>query len=347
MKKIIILIFILIVFALYSEIIIEINDEIRDDYGSGQISYPENPIFTEGIFDITTLEIIKEEDYYKFVISLNGKLTYVDHDEFQYNYNLGDEFFLPLITIYLDKDHVEGSGFTKTIYGTNATINPESAWESVVVIASLADRFRGELNRTQPEIAHNAFIPNKPKIARDKKSISVKIPEKIIGEISPAWGFTVLMHCQEFSQTIAKSIYIKDIKTTTSMMNFGGGTGNFLGNYDPNIIDLIVPLGEDQRKILSNYDAEDKVFTELFAYYPQYSATKRLTASGLVKQVSDEKVVVDLGSENGVIANMELIIDNRIVVVASDVFPKLVIAKFKNSEDWETIEEGMSVIIKK
>ena len=348
MKIKLIVILILCTISLFTaESIIKIDDDAGDDYGHGKVIYPEDPMYAEGIFDITSFEILENEDDYEFIISINGELNPVNHDEFQYNYNLGDNFYLPMIHIYLDQDHVDGSGFTTTINGTNAFFNSENAWEKVVVIASLPERFAGDLKRAQPEIAHNAIIPYKYKVSRTNDAIITKIAKKEIGEISPQWGFSVLMLCQEFSQTIEKSVYIKDIKSTSSMTNFGGGSGNFLGNYDPNIIDMILPLSKNQKKVLSNFDNEEKRYVELYAYYPQFTAIKKNESVGSVKQVSESKIVIDIGSDMGVEIGSQLLVDNRVVVIVTDVFPNLSIAEFNNSEDWITVEEGMKVNIKK
>ena len=345
-KKLIALLILCTISLFASKTIIKIDDDSGDDYGAGNVIYPEDQMFNDGLFDLTGFEIEEEDDYYRFIINVMGKLSPVEHDEFQYSYNLGDDFYLPMIHIYIDQDHIEGLGFTSTIKGTNATIHPENAWEKVVVIAALPERFAGELNRSQPEIAHNAIIPNKLKISRSRESMSVKVPKNRIGEISPQWGFTVLMFCQEFSQTIDKSIYIKDIKSTSSQMNFGGGSGNFLGNYDPNIIDMILPLGKYQREVLANYDQKEKKYTEIFACYPEFSALKKQSSFGVVKQVSEDKIVVDLGSDDCVSKGMELIVDNRIIVTVSDIFPNLSIAVFKQAEEWESIKPEMNVSIR-
>jgi len=345
MKKNIFLISLFLLSSLYAEVLFRIDDPAGDDYGNGKILYPENPMYSERVFDIQSFEFALENENYLIKIRTSGKIEPVEHDEFRFNYNLTDNFILPLIHIYIDNDHVMDSGFTETINGVNATIAAENAWEKVIIIASLPDRYRGDLNRYQPEVSYNAFIPEKITISRDRRELSVEVPKSFLGEVNQDWGFTVLMLCQDYSQTVQKSIYVKDIKSTASQHNFGGGEGNLLQNYDSNIIDMLVPSGSDQKRILNSYDQENKKLAELKAVYP--SASKLISARtvGEVKQISDEKVVINLGSDNGVEVGSQLIINNKIVVIAEDVFTQLTIASLQSGSAGSEIAEGMKVTL--
>jgi len=346
MKKYIIIVFLLLLTAsIFSETILKLDDAEGDDFGSGKIVYPDNPMFDERIFDILSFEVEDDTENYIFKISVAGKVIPVEHAEFQYSYDLPDDFILPLIHIYIDKDHTKDSGFTETIYGTNVVIDPENAWETVIVLASMPERYYGELVRIQPEFARSSIIPEKLILSRSKKEISVKIPKEYLGEITEDWGFTVLMMSQDFSQTIRKNVYVREVNAAASQYNFGGGDSGLLTDLDPNVIDLIVPLGKDQKFELNSYNKEDKALAVLHAVYPNISVLKGAALTGEVKQVSDEKVVVDLGSEHGVVVGTELIIDNKIVVRAIDVFPQLTIASYIDEYAWENISEGMKVTI--
>ncbi|MBN1327484.1 MAG: hypothetical protein JW996_06005, partial [Candidatus Cloacimonetes bacterium] len=38
--------------SVQADILVELTDPAGDDYGTGSIRYPENPMFVEGIFDL-------------------------------------------------------------------------------------------------------------------------------------------------------------------------------------------------------------------------------------------------------------------------------------------------------
>lgn len=324
-----------------------INDPLGDDYGKGRVVYPEDPMYNPGIFDIMEFRVAQEEDNYLFTIAVAGKIEFVDHREFQYSYHLAEDFILPLIHIYLDQDRISGSGFTSLVPGVNATLAPENAWEKLVIVAAMPERYLAELQRVQPEIAYYTHIPDKISISKNKKEISVAIPVKILGEGAGDWGYSVLMMSQEFSQTIMKNVYIREVKSTASLHNFGGGEGGLFKKIDSNIIDLIVPANMNQRQILSSYQEDSQQLATIYAVYPGSRVQERTAQVGEVKQITPEKIVINLGSDQGVYEEGRLLIDNRIVVIARDVFPELTIASFLESNAWESIEIGMKATVLK
>lgn len=346
MKKIVITSYIILVISvlLNADVLFNLDDPMGDDYGKGTVIYPDNPMFDEPIFDLLSFELSERGELYIFNFTFAAKIKPVDHAEFQYSYDLPDDFILPLIHIYIDKDHVMNSGFNQTIYGTNILLDETSGWEKAVVIASMPKRYAGELERLQPEI-HRSTTVTAPVLSRDRKTISASVPKRNLGEINEDWGFAVLVMSQDFSQTIRKNIYIREVKTTASQYDFGGGDSNILKDYDPNVIDLLVPLGKDQKFILNSYDKTAKKYAEVAAVYPYASALKGEELVGEVKQVTAEKVVINLGSENGIEIGSRLMIDNQIVVTAEDVFPQLTIAVFTGTEQWQNVAEGMQVRI--
>lgn len=346
-KYLSLLIIICSAFPLCPEDIIVISDTPGDDYGMGRVTYPEDPMYNPGIFDIVEFRVVQEEDNYLFTIAVAGKIEFIDHREFQYSYHLADDFILPLIHIYLDQDGIPGSGFTSLVPGVNAILAPENAWERLVIVASMPERYKAELQRVQPEIAYYTHIPDKINISKNKKEISVAIPVKILGEGATDWGYSVLMMSQEFSQTIMKNVYIREVKSTASLHNFGGGEGGLFKKIDSNIIDLIVPANKDQRQILSSYNEDSQQLATIYAVYPDSRQQGVIAQVGEVKQITPEKIVISLGSDQGVYEESRLLIDNRIVVIARDVFPELTIAVFLEPDDWQTVEIGMMATILK
>ncbi len=108
---------------------------------------------------------------------------------------------------------------------------------------------------------------------------------------------------------------------------------------------MIVPLASKQEFILNSYDIKAKKYAVIPAVYPFSSKVKGDALAGEVKQVTDEKVVINLGSENGIETGTKLMIDSRIVVLAEDVFPQLTIAVFSQTNDWQSVSEGMKARI--
>lgn len=332
-------------FFLAAEVLIELQDDIGDDYGDGKVTYPEHTMFTEGLFDMESFRIEEVGNYYKFVVRIRGKVDYVEYDEFGYKYGIPDDFIFPLVQIYIDTDHKMNSGLTETINGTNVTIAPESAWERAVVFSSLPQKFRASIQRNQEVFLPRIAVPDKIKISSDKQEISVKISKNFLGKIQEDWGFAVMMFCHDVTTTVKKNNYTMEIKASSSLFNFGGGHGTLYFRYNPNVIDMITPPFQSQKKILHDYDVENKTYVVVEAVYPFGSKLRSNETIGEVKQVSEDKVVVDLGTDQGVEAGTKLIIENQYIVEVQDVFPGLSIASFTSEDDIYEIKAGMKVRI--
>lgn len=344
--RFILIILLVVPTILSSELLFELRDAIGDDHGAGNVVYPEHPMFTEGLFDLTYLRVFEEEDQYIFAIGITGKIEPVQHAEFRYRYDLPENFILPLVHIYIDVDNVETSGFVNTIRGTNVEMKPDSAWERAIVISSMPNKYRAVVQRQQPEIARRVIIPEDITISRAGDEISVKIEKNRLGEITESWGFAVLMFSHDFSDTIAKTSYIREVRSTASQFSFGGGSGGLLKRYDPNVIDMITEHPFEQKEMLSSFDPEKPELAKISAVYPLSGQQKReMAQSGEVMQYSDDRLIINLGSEHGVRKDTRFVIDGHIVVVAEDVFSRLTIATYTEDEQWRLIKEGATVSI--
>ena len=325
--------------------VIQLDDDINDDYGDGNVSYPEHPMFTPGIFDITGFRIEDKDEHYSFVIGIRGKIEYVSYEEFRYRYDIPDSFILPLIQVYIDTDKRRNSGITETIAGANLTVQQDSGWERAVVFTSMPRRFKLQTEHYQPHLVSRIFFSERIHRSADRKELRVDVPKTFLGEIQPHWGYLVLMLAHDFASNLKKNIYTIEVQSTASQFNFGGGHAGLFGRYNSNVIDLIVPPFTSQKKILKNYDIKAKTYAVAEAVYPHKTELATETVSGLVKQVSADKVVVNLGARQGVDKGTKLIIASRYVVEVDDVFPELSIAHFTNEADAEEIEPGMEAKI--
>lgn len=328
-----------------TEVILEFTDDKKDDYGDGKVVYPGHSMFQPGIFDIEQFRIEDKGDYYKFVVRVRGKVNYVTFDEYQFRYNLPEKFIFPLIHIYIDTDHVENSGIRETILGVNATINEESAWERAVVFSSIPQRYRLYMEHFQIPFSNRVDIPPKIYLSKNKKEISVRVGKQFIGEIQSEWGFTILMLGHDVAKTIKKNVYVMEVKASSSQFNFGGGHTTLYERYNSNIIDMIVPPFQYQKRILSNYSVGEKRYPEIGAVYKSYKKMKPNIAIGEVKQVSSDKLVINLGAKHGVVTGIKLIIASQFIVEVDDVFPEICVAHYLNDSDADIIEKGMEATI--
>ncbi|HPR18273.1 MAG TPA: glucodextranase DOMON-like domain-containing protein [Candidatus Cloacimonadota bacterium] len=346
MKKNLVFVLFLLASLLWSgTVVVQFNDDLNDDYGDGNVAYPEHPMFTPGIFDIEQFRLEDAGNHYDFIVKVRGKIDYVQFDEYKYRYDIPDDFIFPLVQIYIDTDRLENSGITETITGVNAAITSESAWEKAVVFSAMPEKFRMKIQKLQPAYASRVAVPDKIYLSKDKTEMRVEVSKEFMGKVQPEWGYTVLMLGHDVTSSIKKNIYAMEVKSTASQFDFGGGHGALLKRYNSNIIDLIEPPFQSQKKILAAYDADEKKLTKVGAVYSHNSKEKAVRITGEVKQVSAEKVVINLGSLQGIAKGTQMIIASHYVVEADDVFPELCLAHFIDTGDADKIEIGMKAEI--
>jgi hypothetical protein len=344
-KKLIVLLLFSICFLAFADVILKLEDPLFDDYGDGNVSYPEHPMFTNGIFDLTEFRIEDNGDNYDFVIGVRGKIEFVKYEEYNYRYNIPDDFILPLIQIYIDMDAHQNSGITETIAGANLSIKENSGWERAIVFTSMPRRFKLQTEHYQPHLVSRIFFSDRIHRSANRKELRVNVPKSFLGEIQPDWGYLVLMLGHDFSSNMKQNVFTIEVQSTASQFNFGGGHGSIYSRYNSNVIDMIVPPFQSQKKILQNYNIKDKTYAEAEAVYLHKIEKTAEFASGEVKQVSAEKVVINLGAKHGVKEGTKLIIASRFVVEVDDVFPELSIAHFLDETDADKIEPDMETKI--
>ena len=341
MKIIIYFILIILVSSSYGDKYYKFQqkDHLGDDYGYGEVTYPQNNNFRKGSFDITNFEVMQDDENLIFKIDIAAKIGKFEYPEYKYRYSLPDDFMLQLIQIYIDKDHVLGSGITATLPGINAKIAPESAWEKVIVISSLPYKFRSEIKRADLSYQDRIYLPKKIKLKNNKKTIKIKVPLREIGIPNENWGYTVLMLSHDFSGSLFKNnVLVREIKTIASQWNFGGKEEN---RQNTNIIDLLTPIKHPQEIVLK----PDKKENIIYAVYQNQSNIKTITLKGNVLQISKNKIIVDLGAKDGILVDAEIVINNNYKAVVTEVFPEMIMAELIDNNDYKKIDKGMSVTI--
>ena len=315
------------------------KDHLGDDYGYGEVTYPQNDNFRKGSFDITGFEVAQDDENLIFRIDLAAKIGKFEYSEYQYRYSLPDDFMLQLIQIYIDKDHAQGSGITATLPGVNGEIASGSAWEKAIVISSLPHKFKSEIERANLSYQNRIYLPKKIKLKNSRKTIEVEVPLEEIGIPNEDWGYTVLMLGHDFSGSLFKNnVLVREIKTIASQWNFGGKEED---RQNTNIIDLLTPIKHPQEIVLK----PDKKKNIIYAVYKNGNNIKAITLKGNVIQTSRDKIVVDLGAKDGILVDTEIVINNNYKAVVTEVFPEMIMAELVDNDDYKKIDKGMIVTV--
>ncbi|MCF7794076.1 MAG: hypothetical protein K9N09_09830 [Candidatus Cloacimonetes bacterium] len=248
-KKVFLLLlsFLFITTVLLAKTEIEFKDPRGDDKGPGNYIYPTDPIYVSGSFDLLKASIEDKGDEIDFKITFNAPVTF----------NWGDYWDVQQLQIYLDFDHVEGSGRTETIPGTQVLVDSKDAWEKVVFIdPHTVPKINGEIKLKAAHMKDDIVLPSKIKPIGKSLKATVKKADLGVDENVDItkWGYGILM----LSATGFPGdwlVLMRRVNEYEGQHRFGNGAD---GAGDPNVMDMFVDNadGSDDEEAIQ-YDMLD------------------------------------------------------------------------------------------
>ncbi|MFW6389730.1 MAG: glucodextranase DOMON-like domain-containing protein [Halanaerobiales bacterium] len=244
--------FIIIIFFLFFSttlifaeegILLDISDPTGDDYGPGTYQYPTNEIYSiEGLFDISNFVINQDEEYYIFEFTFT-KLTDPWNSEFG--------FSLPLIHLYLanNEDSVSTELFQE---GANVKLNPEYPWNRLIKISGWWVRvYSPDMKKEEHEtnildLTYPAEI-EEPDINLKNSTIILKLEKELLGDLNEGYFYLFVGGFDPFGPD-----HFRPIQSDPSFWYFADPVNDEL-LYAPRILDLILPEGQEQVEVLSDF----------------------------------------------------------------------------------------------
>ncbi|MEA2488730.1 MAG: hypothetical protein QOH21_522 [Acidobacteriota bacterium] len=271
-----------------------LTDARGDDYGNGALVYPMSADYTKGDLDLVRLTASRVsggtmfEAMFARPIRIPARQT-VDGIGTQLNDVARLGFYTFNIDIYIDTDGVAGSGSTTTLPGRQVMIDPSTAWEKVISLTPDPAMARQELNRivvrgerrrdesegkkgivTDDErralrsgVEESVFFPTQIQVNGSR--VSFFVPDSFLGgEAKKDWSYVVAVSGADVIQRLdqqnrlmrrgddSESLMILPVTPGRPTDRFGGALER--DTFMPPLVDIIA-VG-DQKKVLSNYDAD-------------------------------------------------------------------------------------------
>jgi carbohydrate-binding DOMON domain-containing protein len=240
-------------------------DPRGDDDGPGTYTYPTDPVYTKGSFDILEFRVRPRANVVEFAVTVNATIE----DPWKSPSWDGNGFSVQMIFVHIDMDHESGSGITRGIPGTNGRFTPEEAWDKVIVISPQGSRrLWAEIDRKASVWKDRIIVPRTTR-ASDRTLVAVVDAASLGGPPQPQWGYQVVMQSNEgFPEDT--DLLTRRVNQHASQHRFGGGTGS---GEDPQVVDILVPAGGDARRkqheILSRHpEAGHAASTDRFVVVP-------------------------------------------------------------------------------
>jgi len=296
-KRILILTFALVLFpwagSLEASQIFQMDDPQGDDFGAGDLVYPNRPDFEPGSLDLEYLSARAGDGGTWFrarmgrpIQSPVGRVGNVGAEPLHTLARNG--FYTFNIDIYVDIDRVAGSGRTDTLPGRLVNVHRDTAWEKAVILTPrpqvarawyamhLVDVYEAELRaergrvdredlaaieaRVGEDIARQFFFPDRVRVRG--REIDFFVPDEFFGgPASKDWAYTVLVTGADIEQA-GRVLNISPGAFSLMAMQLAPGraTDRFgiinRGDINqPPVIDVLAPTIEAQRQALADYDA--------------------------------------------------------------------------------------------
>jgi hypothetical protein len=269
-----------------------VNDPRGDDFGAGDLVYPNRQDMGRGSLDIERFEAEAKNDGTWFKVRLGrkipdpkGQLTYIGKEPLEKLARYG--FYTFNIDVYVDTDRIGGSGRVDTVPGRQVTVASEDAWEKAIILTPRPEvarayyamhlererekQIEAETGRITKEAVDKAkreieqqlrqqfFFPRQ--ISVRGREIRFFVPDSFLG--GPAqedWGYSVLVTGCEVEQ-LSKVVQVTPGEFNLMVIPAARGMHRdrfgIINDSDPNqapIVDLLAPSVADQQRVLTDYD---------------------------------------------------------------------------------------------
>lgn len=208
---------------------LNVDDPAGDDYGFGKYTYPTDPVFERGAFDLKRLRIAQEGRDLIFRIDLYSPIANP--------WNSPTGMSLQTFDIYIDQDPGQGTGRRKLLEGRNASLPKEHGWEIALWIEGWHQQ------ALAPAAGDTITVLNgiSPTLEVDPLgSVTVRVSIDDLGGGDPAtWAFAVAVLSQDAFP--ARGVRrVRDITPAASQWRLGGAPRD---TNHTRIIDIFVPPG--------------------------------------------------------------------------------------------------------
>ncbi len=289
--------------------IFTLEDARGDDHGDGDLTYPLSYYgLAKGDLDLLSLSASRVSGGTEFAATFAQHVRPTARRTIDVGGTSLDDiarlgFYTTNLDIYIDTDHVAGSGGVVTLPGRRAELDPANGWERMICLTPrpfeartalkniLLKSLKRQLNQKDgadredaerlkaalpDELESRVFFPTRVRVSGS--TIRFFVPDSFLGGPARAdWGYVVFttgadidlrfeINAPGLDKASDERLMLLPISPGGNSDHFGGGRDD--DDQQPPIVDLIVPAGTTQEKILRSGDPFKKIPVRLPAVIP-------------------------------------------------------------------------------
>eukprot|EP00002_Diphylleia_rotans_P006329 TRINITY_DN156_c0_g1_i36.p1 TRINITY_DN156_c0_g1~~TRINITY_DN156_c0_g1_i36.p1 ORF type:complete len:1390 (+),score=333.27 TRINITY_DN156_c0_g1_i36:195-4364(+) len=233
-----------------------------DASGDERGTYPTSSIFTpwtgtKGLFDLVSFETSSDDLSLRFKIEIRDLVSD----------NGADGSAQVLSQVYIDADNIFGSGRIDSIGNSNMQVHPKNAWDVCLTMDLQQSRIKSV--SAGGEALHTGLTVQGSYIVAYVPLLGLQLPPP-----KPNWSFIVFTGGRQSAFTF------RSFRKSSSESAFGGGDDL---DFDPNIVDLLIPSGASQESVLGSFnnDAGQKAFAPAVGALVQFRNSHYLVKDSL------------------------------------------------------------------
>ncbi|BDG03242.1 glucodextranase DOMON-like domain-containing protein [Anaeromyxobacter oryzae] len=205
---------------------VDFKDPTGDDNGPGTYTYPTDPVYKPGSFDITGVKITQKGDKVTFAVSVNSDI--------ENPWAMPDPANFSVQMIFIHVNTGKGA-ITKGVPGTNVQFAKGNGWDRVVVLSPQpAGRVKAEFRDKAADLLPALVVPEDT--TAEGRTIHGTVDLKAMGGGSVTkWRYQVLMQSNEGFPD-KHDVLTRKVNEYEGQHRFGGGND---GDCDPHVMDLL------------------------------------------------------------------------------------------------------------
>jgi carbohydrate-binding DOMON domain-containing protein len=233
---------------------VSFSDPKGDDNGPGTYTYPTDPVYKKGSFDLTEVTIKDSGDSLEITLGVNASIE--DPWDSAKWPTPGNGFSLQMFQIYVDS---APGGETNALPGMNATF--ADGWEKLIIVSPQANnQITSRLDQKAKAMKANIVLPSK--VSAKGKKVTAIVKKSDLGVDLAKAGIQVLVSSNEgYDNQPNNGVLARIVNEFEGKDRFGGGDD---GDSDPNFLDCLAGKGKgaDEEKAaqaeMLKYDAKAK-----------------------------------------------------------------------------------------
>ena len=228
--------------------VLDVMDPDGDDHGPGTYTYPTDPVFEKGVFDIQRFSVSENDKNLVFLFHMAGPISNP--------WGSGIGLSLQSFDVYIDEDPGAGTGARKLLEGRNASLPKGYGWDYAIWVEGWNQKLIVPDASGKPTEVPGS--PIKAVVNAAKNEVTIIVPKQVLGNIDPsACAYVGLVLSQDgYPSTGVRRV--RDVQAEAAQWKIGGGPAD---TNHTRIMDVAWPDGASpkQEAFLSTYpSSQDK-----------------------------------------------------------------------------------------